>query len=381
MNMHNNDLYDVAIVGGGLAGLCLAIQCAEQQFKVILYEKEEYPFHKVCGEYISFESWNFLQRLGSNLESLHLPKIDTLNLTDVRGKKYSFNLPLGGFGVSRFTLDNCLYKIAVSKGVEVQTGSKVNSITFVNDQFTVTSSINTVRAKVAAACFGKRSNLDVKWKRKFTLEKPGTINNYIGIKYHVRYPNDPSLISLHNFHNGYCGLSQIEDAKSCLCYLTTAENLRKCGNSIKELEKKVLYKNPALKEVFESAIFLYDQPLAISQVSFEKKSQVENHVLMLGDAAGMISPLCGNGMSMAMHSSKMAFECISTFLANSRDREQMENEYALKWKSAFSKRLWMGRTVQRFFGGNNSTSLFLKTLHALPVLSNAVIQSTHGKSF
>ena len=56
--------YDIAIAGGGLAGLSLAIQSAYAGFNVLLLEKEEYPFHKVCGEYISFESWDFLESLG-----------------------------------------------------------------------------------------------------------------------------------------------------------------------------------------------------------------------------------------------------------------------------------------------------------------------------
>ncbi|HEX6334505.1 MAG TPA: FAD-dependent oxidoreductase, partial [Flavisolibacter sp.] len=43
--------YDIAIAGGGLAGLCCAILLQRQGRRVVLFEKEKYPFHKVCGEY------------------------------------------------------------------------------------------------------------------------------------------------------------------------------------------------------------------------------------------------------------------------------------------------------------------------------------------
>ena len=379
--MKDEHVYDVAIIGGGLAGLSLAIQCAEQQYKVILFEKEEYPFHKVCGEYISLESSNFLQRLGVNLEDLNLPVIKTLELSDSHGGAYAFNLPLGGFGISRYLLDNILYKIAVLKGVEICTSCKVNNIEYIENQFIVTSTGKTATAKVAAGTFGKRSNLDIKWKRSFTMQKANALDNYIGIKYHIRYAHNPEYIYLHNFYNGYCGLSKIEDDKSCLCYLTTAQNLRNCGNSIEELQKQILYKNPKLEDIFTSADFLYAEPLAISQISFNKKSQVENHVLMLGDAAGLISPLCGNGMSMAMHAAKLAFEEIQQFLTDTISRHQMEEAYMLSWKKEFSDRLRIGRTVQRFFGGNVSTSLFIKSMHFLPAVSKYVIESTHGEAF
>lgn len=374
-------LYDVAVIGGGLAGLSLAIQCANQQYKVILFEKEEYPFHKVCGEYISLESWNFLKRFGVDLEGLNLPLIKTLQLSDPGGKAYTFDLPLGGFGVSRFSLDNMLYRIAVAKGVEVCTNNKVNNVEYKENHFIITSTEKTVRAKVAAGTFGKRSNFDIKWSRDFTLQKPNALNNYIGIKYHLRYAHKPDHIYLHNFYKGYCGLSKIEDGKSCLCYLTTAQNLKNCGNSIPELQEQILYKNPIIREIFTSAEFLYQQPLAISQISFNKKSQVENHVLMLGDAAGMISPLCGNGMSMAMHSSALAFQKIRAFLTNAISLRQMENEYAKSWRKNFSHRLRMGRNIQRFFGDKVMTSFFIKLMHSSPALSRFVIKSTHGDTF
>src|SRR4051794_1965031 len=112
--MSNDELYDVAVIGGGLAGFSVAIKCARQNYKVILFEKENYPFHKVCGEYVSLESWNFLQGLGLDLASLQLPIIRKLEVSDVKGETYAFDLPLGGFGVSRFFLDGSLYKLALA---------------------------------------------------------------------------------------------------------------------------------------------------------------------------------------------------------------------------------------------------------------------------
>ncbi len=378
--MNADKIFDVAIAGGGLAGLCLAIQCADANFSVVLTEKEQYPFHKVCGEYISVESKGFLERLGVNIDNLDLPVIKKLRLSDVKGRCYDFNLPLGGFGISRFTLDNCLYEVAKAKGVNVCTQSKVNDIIYAGEAFTIATN-QAFRAKIATGCFGKRSNLDVKWKRSFTLKKTSALNNYIGIKYHIRYEHEPDHIFLHNFSNGYCGMSRIEGGKSCLCYLTTAQNLRNSGNSIKEMERQILFRNPQLKDIFSQAEFLFDEPLTISQISFNKKSQVEEHVLMLGDAAGTITPLCGNGMSMAMHASRLAFQAISKFLRGGISQAQLENEYMTSWQKNFSLRLKTGRIVQRFFGGNISTSLFLKTMGAFPSLANKIIRLTHGNPF
>lgn len=379
--MNEATQYDIAIIGGGLAGLSLAIQSADKGYNVVLFEKEKYPFHKVCGEYISLESWEFLERLGVPLSEWKLPVIKKFQTSDSNGKIYNFNLPLGGFGISRYKLDNELYKIALQKGVAVYTETKVSDVSFSNQVFQIKTSKGSYTSVVATGSFGKRSNLDVKLKRPFIQQKPNKLNNYIGIKYHVKSTHAPDTIALHNFRNGYCGISKIENDVSCLCYLTTANNLELNSSSIAEMERKVLHKNPTLKNIFENGEFVYDQPLAISQISFSEKTQIENHMLMIGDAAGMIPPLCGNGMSMAMHGSKLAFDAIDLFLQKKTDRTQMEKAYAGNWQKEFGKRLFAGRIVQKIFGGNFSTSLFLKTMDALPSIANRVIASTHGKSF
>jgi flavin-dependent dehydrogenase len=266
-----DELFDIAIIGGGLAGLTLAIQSADAGRKVVLFEKENYPFHKVCGEYISMESYGFLERCGIPLNDWELPAIDSLQLSDASGREFDFNLPLGGFGVSRYKLDQALYHTALRKGVTIFAGTKVNDVFFQQDRFLVRTGSRVIAAKVAAGCFGKRSNLDVKWNRKFATQRPGKLGNFIGVKYHIKYPHPAGTIALHNFRDGYCGISRIEDGKSCLCYLTTAANLKQAGNSVTEMERTILGANPNLKKIFTEDRFLYDEPLVISQVSFHTK--------------------------------------------------------------------------------------------------------------
>src|SRR5580693_8117853 len=104
--------YDIVIAGGGLAGLSLSIQLARAGYRVAVFEKEKYPFHKVCGEYISLESWNFLEDLGVPLSQMNLPILRRLHVTAPNGKLLEQELPLGGFGISRYRLDSMLADIA-----------------------------------------------------------------------------------------------------------------------------------------------------------------------------------------------------------------------------------------------------------------------------
>jgi menaquinone-9 beta-reductase len=381
MNGKKTITYDTCIVGGGLAGLALSIQLKKAGYHVALFEKEKYPFHKVCGEYISFENWNFLEELGLPLSDWNLPMIKQLIVSAPNGNYIENDLSLGGFGISRYKIDAALADIAKSIGVDLFEEQKVTDIVFEKNNFHITTNSSAYNAKVVCGSFGKRSNLDVRWKRSFTRKKNNKLNNYIGIKYHIttKFPSD--LIALHNFKNGYCGISQIEDNKYCLCYLTTAENLRINNNSIPEMEKNILRCNPFLETIFSSSTFLFEQPVTISQISFEQKEKVEHHILMIGDAAGMITPLCGNGMSMALHGSKIAFKNVTAFLKKEITRAEMEQQYIDEWNKCFSKRVFAGRMIQRFFGNEFLSNLLVRSVKPFPKLVAYLIRLTHGTPY
>jgi menaquinone-9 beta-reductase len=373
--------YDACIIGGGLAGLALSIQLSKAGYTVALFEKEQYPFHKVCGEYISLESSDFLESLGLPLTDMQLPIINQLIVTAPNGNQLQQALPLGGFGISRYKLDAALKEIALKNSVTLFENCKVTDVLFSNEAFQLKTAKGEFTSPVCCGSFGKRSNLDLKWNRPFATQKPNKLNNYIGVKYHIKTNFPANTIALHNFENGYCGISKIEEDKYCLCYLTNAGNLKTSNNSIETMEKNILQKNPHLQHIFENSEILYESPVTISQISFNKKTQVEDHVLLMGDAAGMITPLCGNGMSMALHGSKIAAGHIHGFLSGKITRSKMESAYTDQWRSTFSKRLQTGRWIQSMFGKAWVTNFFIAVMKKMPALTRALIKQTHGESF
>lgn len=358
--------------------MCNSIALSRSGLKVLVIEKKEYPFHRVCGEYISNEVIPYLDSLGLRYQDLNPAHINRLMVSSPSGNIINLELDLGGFGISRFSLDHFLFEKAKSFGVEFRLNSKVSSIDFINNEFRIEADQGfQVTGRVTIGAFGKRSNLDKFLKRRFF----GHRSPYIAVKYHVRTDHDHNLIALHNFKNGYCGISAIEDQKYCLCYLSSRENLRETG-SINGLEELVLKRNPYLRYIFNNADFLYENPLVINEISFENKEPVYNHILMSGDSAGMITPLCGNGMAMAIHSSKILSELIIRyFKETSYSREQLEGEYISSWKQMFSARMTLGRNVQRLFGDERLTNMAIRSLKAAKPVANWLVKKTHGQPF
>ena len=363
----------VVIIGGGLSGLTAAIQFAKDKYSVIVIEKNEFPKHKVCGEYISNEVLPYLKSLGIDIESLQPTTINKLSFSLVSGKTLQAKLPLGGFGISRYALDQYLYNYAIQLGCKIVQETVVD-INFQQDEFTISTNLNEYKARLVIGAFGKRSNLDIKLKRSFIQKH----SHWLGVKAHYSLDFPDDLVGLHHFKGGYCGVSKIENNLVNICYLANYDTFKRY-KSIEDYQINVVYKNPNLKAVFEKAAIQFEKPLTISQISFEKKKSVENHILMIGDTAGLIHPLCGNGMAMAIHSAKLAAENSIAFLENRINRSTLENNYRTDWDKNFKSRLRVGRFLGKLLQKEKLAQFTLNIFILFPFLLPMIIKKTHGK--
>lgn len=371
----NNQSSDIIVIGGGLAGLVSAIHLSKAGLSVTIIEKNEYPKHKVCGEYISNEVLPYLQSLDADPLTTGAKKINRFLLSTTRGKIMETTLPLGGFGVSRYTLDHFLLQKALQNNCTIIRDT-VADVHFANDTFRVTTKDgNELTARIVVGAFGKRSNMDVKLERRFMENS----SPFVAVKTHLKgsFPGD--LVALHNFDGGYCGVSQVENGDLNVCYISNYKSFQQYKN-IESFQQQVVYKNPHLKTIFENTVPVFEKPLTISQISFSNKTSVEDHILMCGDAAGMIHPLCGNGMAMAIHSAKIASELIiDHFSSKIKTRKALETAYELAWNAAFKKRITTGRILQQFFGKDNLARAMMYGLTHIPGVLPAIIKQTHGK--
>ena len=366
--------FDVVIVGGGLAGLTAAIHLSSFDKEVLLIEKNTYPKHKVCGEYISNEVLPYLHSLGVDPIKKGAKEITRTELSTVRSNIIKGDLPLGGFGMSRYALDLLLANTAKKNGVQILQET-VQEIKYRDNEFSIlTKNKKQFSSKVVIGAFGKRSTLDIKMNRKFIQKK----SPYLAVKTHVKGDFPEDLVALHNFKGGYCGVSKVETNAINLCYITSFSSFKNYKD-IEEFQKKVVFKNDHLNKVFQESKAVFEKPLTISQISFETKAPVEDHIIMCGDTAGMIHPLCGNGMGMAITSAQMASEEIIRFLNGEISRSQLEKNYIRNWNKKFRFRLRVGHFFAWLFRKQVISEMSLTLLKRMPFLLPKIIRLTHGK--
>ena len=364
---------EIVIIGGGLAGLVCAIHLRKLGLEVLVIEKHQYPQHKVCGEYVSNEVLPYLKWLDCDPNTLLPTRINYLSLSARNGEIVDCKLPLGGFGISRFALDNFLYTKAKLGGCEFLT-DRVTNVSFENNGFVITTSNNgDISCSLAIGAYGKRSALDQKLQRRFMLNS----SPWLAIKAHYKGEFDEDLVALHTFDGGYCGVSKVEKDLINICYLTEYKNFKTFRN-INDFQERVLQENPHLKRILENSTMIFEQPMTIAQISFDEKEPVHNHMLMIGDTAGLIHPLCGNGMAMAIHGAKLCAELCKQFASEAIDRKALERRYTKTWDRNFKGRLFMGRVLSAVIRNKRMFEFLMVILLKFPSVLPLIIRKTHG---
>jgi flavin-dependent dehydrogenase len=360
----------VCIIGGGLSGLALSLDLRKKGYSVIIIEKGSYPRHKVCGEYLSKESVRYLFDLCPEIKDIELPGIKLFKLSSTGKAQLSIPLEMGGLGISRFQLEMIMFRQAMKEGVVIVTDTKAEVSKQENGFFITRAGKEAVRSRIICNAAGR-----------YAGQRSERSTRYVGVKYHVRLDRDPSFIEIHNFSGGYCGISNVENGISCLCYIINSQKIKENNNSIVHTEQKVLYQNKRLEHIFQNAEYMMEEPVKVSGIDFEARQPFHRGVFYLGDAAGTIAPITGNGMSMGLRSAMELSKIIDGHLTGEHSLEGAGKLYSGTWKKQFHSRI----ILSRYFHGLSEypflTRAFITGLRPFPIITSRLVKSTHGQPF
>lgn len=369
--------YDVAVVGGGLAGASTALQLARAGFGVLLLEKQRYPVHKLCGEFLSVEVAGAFERLGvlDAVLAAGAQPIESVCVTTSGGAAFRAPLPGCALGLSRYRLDALLADAARSSGVEVRDGTAVRSVAgSLDDGFRVETDGGAAAARLVVGAYGKRDTLDRKLGRPFVAEHAPRV----GFKAHYEGVDLGRVIELHAFRGGYCGLSPVEDGRVNACWICDAGVLKAAGGDPEAMIARVFAANAALAGRFAAMRRVSEAFEAVGQVSFARKGLFDGDVCMVGDAAAMIAPLCGDGMAMALVGAELLAAHAAAFLAGRASPEALRRGYAAAWRGTFGGRLRLGRWLHEALTVPALAGPGVRACRSFPALAAWLIRTTRG---
>lgn len=372
--------YDAIVIGGGLAGCSAALQLARDNHEVLLLEKSSYPRHKLCGEFLSPEAQSSLRRLGvlNRVQGQGAASIRSARLTGPNGTETTHPLPGTALGLSRYRLDALLFHHACENGVDGHAGTRVTEVDGSNERgFSVKAGGQMFEGRLVLGAYGRRSVLDRTLSRPFLDES----SPYVAFKSH--YTGPPSAlpshhIELHATTEGYCGVGPIEEGRACICWIGTTEALNQAGGRPATMLRDILQKNPSLDDRLRPLTRVHEDFEAVSQVPLMSKDLFANDVCMIGDAAGMIAPLCGDGMAMALASADLVAPLASEVLGDRRSFSSFRSAYTRTWKNSFARRMRIGRWVHASAFRPAATTAVLLACRFFPPLGRWLIRATRN---
>lgn len=324
------DTVDVAIIGAGPAGSTLAALLARRGVSVALFDRDAFPRDKLCGEFLSYDALPILGPLGvlDAIDAARAPHIDRCRVIGSH-RTYEFALPKPARGVSRLFFDDLLLRTAAASGARRFDGHPVTAL-------------DEIRATVTVGAWGRWGRFDQHLHRGFARDRS---HRNFGFKRHYTALEPTSSIDLYSFARGYLGVNAVEGGITNICGLVHASRLAGHKGRWDAFVETIRAERPRLEQLYAAHQPAQDGYLSSEPVIFRARSAVEGGVFMIGDASGIIDPLTGNGMAMALQSALLAAPRLLRLIEQPSRRAEIENEYRHAHRAFFAPRIAWSRGV------------------------------------
>jgi flavin-dependent dehydrogenase len=343
---------DAVVIGAGPAGSAAAAVLAEAGFATLVIEKDRFPRRKVCGEFLSGTARESLVRLDALAEIAgEAAPIERGSVRLRHGRSVDFELAARGFGISRRRLDEILARRAQERGAEIRFGTRVVAIEPSGDGATRVRIAadggreESLLARCVVGAWGRWDALDRTLHRRFL----GRRNRFFG--WARDYETVPGVLKgdvrLYLFRGGYCGLSRIEEGRIHLAGVISEARRRRLPSGWEAAVAHARADNPALdRDLARLSARSPEGDLGTGPVYFTAKRPSEHGALMAGDAAGVIDPFLGEGLSAALASGVLAGETLASGLEGRVRMEDAAAVYAAAWRRRFRRRLGWGAALR-----------------------------------
>ena len=283
---------DVAIAGGGPAGLALAIHTATRGLSTIVLERRTWPVDKACGEGLMPSGLGQLEGMGvlGRVSSADCTPFESIRYVQEDGTFAEARLPgHGGLGIRRLALVEAMAARAQELGAQLKSRSPVLRYWRSSSAMVVETPSSTLEAGILVAADGLMSSL----RRAAGLERTSHAPRRFGLRQHFRVEPWSRSVEVH--------LSSGAEA-----YVTPAGNGRigvaflwEEGQATQPVSVRMMLRRfPALESKLRSAD-ADSAPIGAGPLARRATGLISDRFALLGDAAGYVDAITGEGLSLA----------------------------------------------------------------------------------
>jgi geranylgeranyl reductase family protein len=310
------DTLDVLVVGAGPGGIAAAITALRRGLSVMCVDKAKFPRDKTCGDGLTAGALRGLESLGltrDEFDAIGTAIVHETVLVSPGGRRVTLPLPADGLHaavVARRDLDAALVALARRNGVDVREQCAVEKLASRDAEVEALLADGTpVRAHQVIAADGHWSTV----RRSLEPDGPRDLGEWHAVRQYFADVDDDRLWVLfeRDLLPGYAWVFPLAGGGANVGYGVLRTDGRS-GRELKDLWPELLAR-PVLRDVLGPRATATEPVRAWPIPTRYDPSRLANgRVLFVGDAAGVVDPLTGEGIAQAIESGVLAAESIST---------------------------------------------------------------------
>jgi flavin-dependent dehydrogenase len=333
---------DLLVAGGGPAGLATAARAARAGLEVVVIEHRRGPIDKACGEGLMPHSLAHLDRIGVRPEGQSFYGIRYLDGRRTAEARFA-NGP--GMGVRRTVLHTALTDAVTAAGVRIVHG-EVGEVT----QDAISVSAAGFRARYLAAADGLHSPI----RRSLGLSAPEPKRRRWGIRRHVQIAPWSDCVEVHWGRDTEAYVTPVSEHCVGVAIL----------KSTKGGFEEHLRQFPALEERLHG--MPHGQDRAAGPLRQKVRHRTAGRVLLVGDAAGYVDALTGEGMGLAFGAAELLVNCVQTGRPQDYDR---------RWRSMTRRYRFLTAALLQATGIRPIRACITPVSAALPAVFSTVVNA------